>query len=123
MLLPPPLLPPPPRARCANKSVAEVTNSLVISPAETAKRHETLFQQEPVLEIKNLKTYFPMNKGMFGKAKDFVKAVDDVSFEVYPGETLGLVGESGCGKTTLGRTILKLVEPTSGRIVFEGNGS
>lgn len=104
-----------------NKSVAEVTNSLVISPAETAKRHESLFNQEPVLEIKNLKTYFPINKGMFGKAKDFVKAVDEVSFEVYPGETLGLVGESGCGKTTLGRTILKLVEPTSGRIVFEGN--
>lgn len=104
-----------------NKSVAEVTNSLVISPAETAKRHESLYKQEPVLEIKNLKTYFPINKGMFGKAKDYVKAVDDVSFEVYPGETLGLVGESGCGKTTMGRTILKLVEPTSGRIIFEGN--
>lgn len=104
-----------------NKSVAEVTNSLVISPAETAKRHEALFKQEPVLEIKNLKTYFPINKGVFGKAKEYVKAVDDVSFEVYPGETLGLVGESGCGKTTLGRTILKLVEPTSGKIIFEGN--
>jgi peptide/nickel transport system ATP-binding protein len=104
-----------------NKSVAEVTNSLVISPAETAKRHESLFKQEPVLEIKNLKTYFPINKGMFGRANDYVKAVDDVSFEVYPGETLGLVGESGCGKTTLGRTILKLVEPTDGRIIFEGN--
>jgi len=103
-----------------NKSVAEVTNSLVISPAETAKRHEALFKQEPVLEIKNLKTYFPINKGMFGKAKDYVRAVDDVSFEVYPGETLGLVGESGCGKTTLGRTILKLVQPTEGRIVFKG---
>ncbi len=104
-----------------NRSVAEVTNSLVISPEQTAKRHEALFKQEPVLEIKNLKTYFPINKGLFGKPKDFVKAVDDVSFEVYPGETLGLVGESGCGKTTLGRTILKLVEPTSGRIIFEGN--
>lgn len=103
-----------------NKSVAEVTNSLVISPAETAKKHEALFKQEPVLEIKNLKTYFPINKGMFGKAKDYVRAVDDVSFEVYPGETLGLVGESGCGKTTLGRTILKLVQPTDGRIVFKG---
>jgi peptide/nickel transport system ATP-binding protein len=103
-----------------NKSVAEVTNSLVITPAETAKKHETLFKQEPVLEINNLKTYFPINKGIFGKAKDYVKAVDDVTFEVYPGETLGLVGESGCGKTTLGRTILKLVEPTEGQIIFEG---
>lgn len=104
-----------------NKSVAEVTNSLVISPAETAKKHEVLYKKTPILEIKNLKTYFPINKGLFGKAKDYVKAVDDVTFEVYPGETLGLVGESGCGKTTLGRTILKLVEPTSGSIIFEGN--
>lgn len=103
-----------------NKSVEEVTNSLVISPEETAQQHEKLFAQEPVLKIKNLKTYFPINKGMFGKAKDYVKAVNDVSFDVYPGETLGLVGESGCGKTTLGRTILKLVEPTDGNIIFEG---
>jgi peptide/nickel transport system ATP-binding protein len=57
---------------------------------------------------------------MFGKAKDFVKAVDDVSFDVYPGETLGLVGESGCGKTTLGRTVLRLIEPTGGEIIFNG---
>ena len=103
-----------------NKSVAEVTNSLVVTPAETAKKHETLYQQEPILEIKNLKTHFPINSGLFGKAKEFVKAVDGVSFEVYPGETLGLVGESGCGKTTLGRTILKLIEPTKGEIIFEG---
>ena len=104
-----------------NKSVAEVTDSLVISPAETAKKHEVLYQQNPILEINNLKTHFPINKGVFGKATSYVKAVDDVSFTVYPGETLGLVGESGCGKTTLGRTILKLVEPTSGEIIFEGN--
>jgi peptide/nickel transport system ATP-binding protein len=103
-----------------NKSVEEVTNSLVISPAETAKKHESLYAQEPVLEINNLKTYFPINKGVFGKTKEYVKAVDDVTFKVYPGETLGLVGESGCGKTTLGRTILKLVEPTEGQIIFEG---
>ncbi|TXB67295.1 ABC transporter ATP-binding protein [Vicingus serpentipes] len=104
-----------------NKSVEEVTNSLIISPEQTAKQHEKLYAQEPVLQIKNLKTYFPINKGIFGKPKDYVKAVNDVTFDVYPGETLGLVGESGCGKTTLGRTILKLVEPTSGQIIFEGN--
>ena len=104
-----------------NKSVEEVTNSLVISKEETAARHETLFAQQPILTINNLKTYFPINKGLFSKETKYVKAVDDVSFEVYPGETLGLVGESGCGKTTLGRTILKLVEPTSGQIIFEGN--
>ena len=60
----------------------------------------------------------PIKRGLFGKTKDYVKAVDDVSFNVYPGETLGLVGESGCGKTTLGRTIIRLVEPTSGKVIF-----
>jgi len=104
-----------------NKSVEEVTSSLVISPAETAAKHKELYAREPVLTINNLKTYFPINKGLFGKVTDYVRAVDDVSFEVYPGETLGLVGESGCGKTTLGRTILKLVEPTAGQIIFEGD--
>lgn len=103
-----------------NKSVEEVTENLVISPEETAKKHEKIYAQEPILEIKNLKTYFPISKGVFGRAKEYVKAVNDVSFKVYLGETLGLVGESGCGKTTLGRTILKLVEPTAGNIIFEG---
>ena len=79
-----------------------------------------LYSQAPLLQVKNLKTYFPITKGIFGKVTEFVKAVDDVSFDVYPGETLGLVGESGCGKTTLGRTVLRLVEPTSGEIIYNG---
>ncbi len=103
-----------------NKTVADVTNSLVISPEETAKKHKALYQQEPILEIKNLATYFPLEKNILGKTTKVVKAVDDVSFKVFPGETLGLVGESGCGKTTLGRTILKLVEPTAGNIIYNG---
>src|SRR5580700_11458240 len=74
----------------------------------------------PLLEIKNLKVHFPVKHGMFSRVKEHVKAVDDVSFSIEPGETLGLVGESGCGKTTLGRAIVKLVEPTSGQILFEG---
>ena len=87
---------------------------------EIKERQEHLRKQEPQLVVKNLKTYFPITRGLFGKTVDYVKAVDDVSFHVYPGETVGLVGESGCGKTTLGRTILRLIEPTAGEIYFEG---
>jgi oligopeptide transport system ATP-binding protein len=73
-----------------------------------------------LLEIQNLKVHFPVQQRLFGRAKEFVRAVDDVSFAIAPGETVGLVGESGCGKTTLGRAVIKLIEPTAGRIVFEG---
>jgi peptide/nickel transport system ATP-binding protein len=88
---------------------------------EVEEKRKKMMQQQPHLEIKNLKTYFPFNKGLFKKNTEFVKAVDDVSFSIYPGETIGLVGESGCGKTTLGRTILRLIEPTSGEILLKGN--
>lgn len=83
-------------------------------------RRKNLYAVPPLLEIKNLCTWYPVKKGIFGNSSATVKAVDNVSFELYPGETLGLVGESGCGKTTLGRSILRLVEPTSGSIFFEG---
>lgn len=75
-----------------------------------------------VMEVKNLKKYFPINKGFFGKPKDYVKAVDDVSFFVKEGETLGLVGESGCGKTTLGRCIVKAIDSTAGEIIYHSLG-
>jgi peptide/nickel transport system ATP-binding protein/oligopeptide transport system ATP-binding protein len=75
--------------------------------------------QQPLVSVHNLKKYFPVQSGFFQKEKDYVKAVDDISFDIVRGETLGLVGESGCGKTTLGRAILRLIEPTSGSICFK----
>ena len=74
---------------------------------------------KPLIEVKNLKMYFPIGGGFFSKGK-MLKAVDDVSLELFPGETFGLVGESGCGKTTLGRTLVRLYQPTAGQILFQG---
>lgn len=101
------------------QTVQEALNSATITLKERENWHNELYGRPKILEVHNLKTYFPINKSLFGKAKDFVKAVDDVSFDVFEGETMGLVGESGCGKTTLGRTILRLIEPTSGLITFK----
>jgi oligopeptide transport system ATP-binding protein len=75
---------------------------------------------EVILEIENLKKYFPIKKGFLNKVVGHVKAIDDISFTVYKGETFGLVGESGCGKSTTGQSILRLIEPTDGKIVFQG---
>lgn len=76
---------------------------------------------EPILQVKNLKKYFPVTRGIvFKKTIGTVKAVDGVSFDLYPGESLGLVGESGCGKTTTARTLLRLEEPTEGEAYFQG---
>ena len=74
----------------------------------------------PLLEVKRLKKYFPVRSGVFSHISDWVKAVDDVSLDIQSSETFGLVGESGCGKTTVGRTILRLMEPTAGEAIFEG---
>jgi len=73
-----------------------------------------------LLDVRSLKVHFPIQAGLFSKQAGAVRAVDDVSFHILPGETLGLVGESGCGKTTLGRGILRLIEPTAGEVEFEG---
>jgi peptide/nickel transport system ATP-binding protein len=83
--------------------------------------HSQIDFDNPILKIEKLKTHFPINNSLFGKAKSWVKAVDDVSLSVNTGETLGLVGESGCGKTTLGRSILFLTQPSSGTVLFKGD--
>ena len=90
-----------------------------VTNADIAQRLATLESLQPLLEIRNLQVGYPI-KGMFGGTKRHFMAVNNVSFEVKKGETLGLVGESGCGKTTLGRSLIRLVEPLSGQILFEG---
>jgi oligopeptide transport system ATP-binding protein len=77
-------------------------------------------RDDVILKVEHLKKYFPIRRGVFRKVVGAVKAVDDVSFDVFQGETLGLVGESGCGKTTTGRTIIRLYAPTEGRVIFQG---
>src|SRR3954464_515622 len=74
----------------------------------------------PLLEVRDLRTHFPIKKGVLSRTVGYVKAVDGVSFDVYPGKTLGLVGESGCGKTTVGRTLLRLIPATSGQVRYKG---
>lgn len=99
--------------------VSKSLKSAVITSEERKTDHNRIYQGKKILEIKNLKTWFPAKKTFFGKVTEYAKAVDDVSLDVYEGETLGLVGESGCGKTTLGRTILKLAEAIDGSVIYK----
>src|SRR6202011_5688808 len=89
-----------------------------VADIEAAAR--TTSEQGNLYDVIALKKYFPIKQGMLQRVVAFVQAVDDVTFSIGKGETVGLVGESGCGKTTTGRLLLRLIEPTSGRITFNG---
>ncbi len=98
----------------------QILKELQITNEERQERLQKMYAQQPLLKVEHLQTWYPLKKGVFAKVYDHVKAVDDVNVEVFEGETLGLVGESGCGKTTLGRSILRLLEPTGGKVFFDG---
>ena len=98
----------------------QILHDLQITEAERKAHLEQLYSKTPLLKVEHLQTWYPLRKGVFSRVYDHVKAVDDVTLDVYEGETLGLVGESGCGKTTLGRSILRLAEPTGGKVWFDG---
>ncbi len=101
-------------------SVEQLIKSITVKEKESEKQLLRKYASgKSILKVQNLSTYFPGEKQLLKKGKQWIKAVDDVSFEVYPSETLGLVGESGCGKTTLGRSIIRLIEPTSGWIFYK----
>jgi peptide/nickel transport system ATP-binding protein len=99
---------------------SETGSRIFLEKETTTSPSDFRAQTSVLLNADHLSVWFPSKKSFFGKPHGFIKAVDDISFEVYKGETLGLVGESGCGKTTLGRTLLRLIEPTAGKIIYNG---
>lgn len=100
-------------------TIDKIREQYTYTATEITARKKQLYSQPPLLSVKDMNTWFPVGGGLFNLNKQVVKAVNGVSFDVFPGETLGLAGESGCGKTTLGRSILRLIEPTSGRVSFD----
>ncbi|MCQ2286089.1 MAG: ABC transporter ATP-binding protein [Bacteroidales bacterium] len=102
-----------------NHDIAQLYSELIVSEEERKQRHKELYAQPPLLRVEHLCKTYPIRKERLFEKRQYVHALDDINLEIYEGETLGLVGESGCGKTTLGRTILRLIEPTSGKVFYK----
>ena len=115
----PPLGKRPVRLKTISDFIDGNESDIFIRHSDRIKQHSKLYAVDPILQAEGINTFFITKRNLAGKPVKQFKAVNNVSFEVYPGETLGLVGESGCGKTTLGRTILRLVEPTSGNTIYK----
>jgi peptide/nickel transport system ATP-binding protein len=107
---------PVPSGASGASGTSDTSGAAKVQPIEN--RRENIRYDQPLIEVRNLRVWYPAQTSWLGKAIGHIRAVDDVSFQVYKGETLGLVGESGCGKTTLGRALLKLTDPTAGKILF-----
>lgn len=104
---------------CANNLAFLLSNKNILSKSEREKKHKALYAQNILFDVQNLSVSYPIKKSLFGKTISEIKAVNDVSFSLYKGETLGLVGESGCGKTSLSRALLLLKQPSSGHIFLQ----
>ncbi len=101
-------------------SLEERWQQLEIPAAEEEERLRRICSQPPLLQVRELRTHYAVRRGPLGRQVGEIRAVDGISFDVYPGETLGVVGESGCGKTTLGRTLLRLIRASSGQVLYDG---
>ena len=102
------------------KGVEQAMENLCVSPDERRAFHQRLYAEKPLIELHHISKRYPVRKHKLFEKRQYVNALQDVSLEVYEGETLGLVGESGCGKTTLGRSMIRLIEPTEGAVMYKG---
>ncbi len=102
------------------RGIDQMVSSLIVTAEERESMHQKMYAEQPIITIENLSKQYPVRKRKLFEKRQYVHALNNVSLEVYEGETLGLVGESGCGKTTLGRCLIRLIEPTSGVVTYKG---